>query len=664
MSEQRSSLPNSQDSSRNSNSLPAPIAISALNGSPHIISPPVSIPATPPVSIPIANPHPYPRHGHQESELPEPISTTHPPSFSDSLSHWESASYSASPRSLPASLANNVNGGSSFMNRVQDMLAARRASLAATNGNGNGLATIEDDERPPLVVMKFGGTSVGTAERMLGVANIIKSSAADQRVIAVLSAMSSYKKSEGTTSRLLSASDLVLAPNSPGSYLHLVEAIERDHLAAARGAITDDAERAKAVEAVKEECGKLRGFLEAVETISELTPRSRDIIISTGEKLSALIFAHVLRAQGVPAEYVNLDRLVERQFGDGNGGGVDQAFYDYLTARIGDVLTALGEDKVPVITGYLGPVPGSILTTIGRGYTDLTAALTAVALHAEELQIWKEVDGIFTADPRKVEKAKLLPYISPEEAAELTYYGSEVIHPFTMEQVIRASIPIRIKNTFHPAGRGTVVLPTAASGVDPEARAAELEECFSAPHRAPDGSELPTHRPSKRHATAVTIKDNVTVLNIHSNRKSVSHGFFAHIFRTLDKHGIVVDLISTSEVHVSMALGTNVKEANLKGALSDLRRLGTVDVISDMAILSLVGRLMRHMVGIAGRMFSVLAQRGVNIEMISQGASEINISCVIEQKRAAEALAAVHDACVLAIGYEDDRDEVDVETTA
>ncbi|KXS20230.1 aspartate kinase [Gonapodya prolifera JEL478] len=540
------------------------------------------------------------------------------------------------------------------------MLAARSSAAAAASDAATNGALVNGTAGPnPWVIMKFGGTSVGTAERMSQVAEIIKDTAASRRPVAVLSAMSSYKKSEGTTSRLLDSTTLLLPPNPPRSWSHLVEAIERDHLAAVRGGVSEPEEREKCEEMVKAELARLRGFLEAAETIGEITPRSRDIVISAGEKLSALIFTSVLRSRGVPALYVNLERVVDKQFGDGNGGGVDQGFYDYVAKRLGDLVRVVEEGCVPVLTGYLGPVPGSILTTIGRGYTDLTAALCAVGIGAEELQIWKEVDGIFTADPRKVPLARLLPYISPEEAAELTYYGSEVIHPFTMEQVIRASIPIRIKNTFHPAGRGTVVLP----GPDSEARAAALEECFSAPHVGPDGSPLPTHRPSRRHATAVTIKDNVTVLNVHSNRKSVSHGFFAHIFRTLDRHGIVVDLISTSEVHVSMALGPNVKEANLKGALSDLKRLGTVDVIADMAILSLVGRLMRHMVGIAGRMFSVLAQHNVNIEMISQGASEINISCVIEQNRAAEALKAVHDACVLAIGYEDGLDEVDVETT-
>jgi len=196
--------------------------------------------------------------------------------------------------------------------------------------------------------------------------------------------------------------------------------------------------------------------------------------------------------------------------------------------------------------GYFGPVPGSLLAQIGRGYTDLCAALCAVGLSAKELQVWKEVDGIFTADPRKVPSARLVPVITPDEAAELTYYGSEVIHPFTMEQVIRAKIPIRIKNVENPGGSGTIIYPDEAfpRGVSTEDGEEEMAKSM----------ELVEEERAKlegRMPTAVTIKDGIIVLNIHSNRKTISHGFLARIFGTLDRAGVVVDLISTSEVHVS-----------------------------------------------------------------------------------------------------------------
>jgi aspartate kinase len=224
-----------------------------------------------------------------------------------------------------------------------------------------------------------------------------------------------------------------------------------------------------------------------------------------------------------------------------------------------------------IFSGFFGIVPGSLLTSVGRGYTDLCAALTAVGLSAEELQIWKEVDGIFTADPRKVKSARLLPIITPEEASELTYYGSEVIHPFTMEQVIRSHIPIRIKNVENPRGQGTIIFPTDIV--------------------SKDGTSTPPHSPkvlaengysidlSRKYPTAVTIKDHVIVLNVHSNRKSVSHGFFAKIFSTLDRYGVVVDLISTSEVHVSMALGEDSTDKDLDHVIADLRAVGRVSIL-------------------------------------------------------------------------------------
>ncbi|KAJ3057029.1 Aspartokinase [Rhizophlyctis rosea] len=503
----------------------------------------------------------------------------------------------------------------------------------------------------PLVVQKYGGTSVGTAQRMLEVATIVKASTEGHRIVVVLSAMSSYVKAAGTTSRLLEAAKEVLKHNAE-RYSEIVETIREDHLKAIREAIEEGTNQEGSIleeveRDVNAECDRLKSFMSAADVINEISPRSRDVIISVGEKLSARIFTAVLQSQGVKAAYINLESIIQQTFDERQ---IDQTFYDYLAHRMAETIRSQSDETtVPVVTGFFGPVPGSIISTIGRGYTDLSAALIAVGLGAHELQIWKEVDGIFTADPRKAPSAYPLESISPEEAAELTYYGSEVIHPFTMEQVIRATIPIRIKNTFKPDGPGTVIVP---ENWEPPQHSDAVEIL------TPKGSRLPRfsfgahgllkqNKNEEKKPTAVTIKDSVVVLNVHSNRKSVSHGFFAQIFSILDRHGIVVDLIATSEVHVSMALSPNVKEAKLEKALLELKRCGTVDVIRNMAILSLVGKHMRNMVGIAGHMFATLAKHRVNIEMISQGASEINISCVIEMEKAALALKAVHDECII-----------------
>ncbi len=207
---------------------------------------------------------------------------------------------------------------------------------------------------------------------------------------------------------------------------------------------------------------------------------------------------------------------------------LDQNFYDYLVERLAQYINmnevSKNSWKVPVVTGYFGPVPGGIMNSVGRGYTDLTAALVSVALEAAELQIWKEVDGIFTGDPRKVKNARLLSSVTPDEAAELTYYGSEVIHPFTMEQVIKARIPIRIKNTFNPTGPGTMILPKGYNSDDMIDRDSPTQN-----------GRPPLVINSHKHPTAVTIKEHAIVLNVRSNKKSVSHGFFASVFNTLDR---------------------------------------------------------------------------------------------------------------------------------
>ncbi|WVR07616.1 hypothetical protein IAU60_004658 [Kwoniella sp. DSM 27419] len=426
-----------------------------------------------------------------------------------------------------------------------------------------------------------------------------------------------------------------------------VDTIKQGHLQAARDTLRAGPLRDELEEEIERDCEALRGFLYAAQIIDEISPRSQDSIVGTGERLACKIVAAALRDRGVDSELVVLDSIVDASMsavsdaaltaaGDQGVAQLGQEVYTELAQRLGERLRECGQ-RVPVVTGYFGPVPGSLLAQIGRGYTDLCAALCAVGLAAAELQVWKEVDGIFSADPRKVPSARLVPVITPDEAAELTYYGSEVIHPFTMEQVIRARIPIRIKNVENPKGQGTIIYPDEGfpRGLDTAPPSKESVD--------PAGAGL---TPEERMPTAVTIKDSIIVLNIHSNRKTLSHGFLARIFGTLDRAGVVVDLISTSEVHVSMAMQDLSNRHRLDRLVKDLEKIGDVTVSKEMAILSLVGRHMRNAIGSAGLMFASLAKAMINIEMISQGASEINISCVIEEKDAVKALNVIHDSCL------------------
>ncbi|SLM39034.1 aspartokinase [Lasallia pustulata] len=506
------------------------------------------------------------------------------------------------------------------------------------------------------IVQKFGGTSVGKFADNIA-EDIVKASLARNRIAVVCSARSSHNKADGTTNRLLRAAREAEQSRSL-QYEKIVDAICDEHSQAAITNIRSLELQAGLVEQVEKECLWLKDFLAAAQKIGEISPKSLDRIVSTGEKLSCQFITALLQDRGVDTCYVDLSKVIAFKLSN----GIDHDFYRRLAVALAERVRACGE-KVPIITGYFGTVPGGLLDQIGRGYTDLCAALVAVGLGAEkggqqeqgqveELQIWKEVDGIFTADPRKVPTARLLSTITPAEAAELTFYGSEVIHPFTMEQVIHARIPIRIKNVTNPRGSGTIILPEALEGTDMTASAAAGHD--PRPFRARSSMVMPKIQRPKR-PTAVTIKHQILVINVHSNKRSLSHGFFARIFSTLDKWRLSVDLISTSEVHVSMALhsesalasgaGEDEKEVvshDLQGAIDELQQYGTVDILDGMAILSLVGKQMKNMVGIAGKMFSALGENNVNIEMISQGASEINISCVIEERDADRAINILH----------------------
>ncbi|GAA5969092.1 hypothetical protein JCM21900_000691 [Sporobolomyces salmonicolor] len=546
------------------------------------------------------------------------------------------------------------------------------------------------------VIQKYGGTSVGKFLHTIADEIVPKYLDDNHRVALVCSARSGNTKATGTTNLLLRAASEALRPKAPDmssslsslrnspiqspapgtpssvrpslsssiSSLRLfdrlgesdkqpfddtVDQIKKDHLEAARKVITHSKEVLREVEEELEyDCERLRGFLKAAQIIDEISTRSKDSIMGVGERLSCRIVTAALRDRGIDAELVSLESIIDWDVlgNDDAPKSADgppqlgQEFYSRLSQRLGERLSECG-NRVPVVTGFFGVVPGSLLAQVGRGYSDLCAALCAVGTSASELQVWKEVDGIFTADPRKVPTARLLATITPEEAAELTYYGSEVIHPFTMEQVIRAAIPIRIKNVENPKGEGTIIFPDSISASHPPSPSRDALSA-TAPKVAP---AMPADVVVPEHhlgPTAITIKDTVLVLSIRSNRKTISHGFFARIFGTLDKHGIVVDLISTSEVHVSMAIYGDVRKGVLERVVRDLKVVGEVSISRDMAILSLVGKHMKNMVGVAGKMFSTLAEGNINIEMISQGASEINISCVIEERDAVKALNLVH----------------------
>ncbi|KAK7911003.1 Aspartokinase [Apiospora marii] len=488
------------------------------------------------------------------------------------------------------------------------------------------------------IIQKFGGTSVGKFPDKIA-EDIIRASLSSNKVVVVCSARSTGKKVTGTTSRLLEVykklKAIAAATSNETTQNEILDEVKvavqeicSDHVFAIQSFIKDPALQKQVTEDIENDCQELVDYVIAAKRFNlEVNARSKDRVISFGEKLSCRFMSYLLKDKKVDAEYVDLADILHYDSSD----RLNPAFYREAAAAFQKRINACGE-RVPVVTGFFGTVPGSLMDgDIGRGYTDLCAALAAVGLKAEELQVWKEVDGIFTADPTKVPTARLLSSITPSEAAELTFYGSEVIHHLTMDQVIKAEPPIqiRIKNVKNPRGAGTIVLPDPVQSPAQEIKRSRPSD--------------PTLRKTPRRPTAVTIKDNISVINVHSNKRSISHGFFAKVFAILNNHRISVDLISTSEVHVSMAIhATNSPISQLEAARSELEGCGDVSMLHDMAILSLVGAEMKNMIGISGRMFSTLGEHNVNIEMISQGASEINISCVIDAREATRAMNILH----------------------
>ncbi|KAG0680959.1 Aspartokinase [Pichia californica] len=495
------------------------------------------------------------------------------------------------------------------------------------------------------IVQKFGGTSVGKFSKEIAI-NIVKKYNENNSIAVVCSARSTQTKSEGTTTRLLLSAELAI-DDKEEEFKNTLKLIKDDHIKNANLNINDKSLRDDLIDDTINEINEVERLLDACCIIGEISPKSLDTIMSCGEKLSCLFMTALLNDNNVNAKYINLSNIINDLDYDNNSNltnnerSLDPFFYKQLSKKIADEINKLDYGIVPVLTGFFGPVPGGLLNSVGRGYTDLCAAVCAVGLFANELQIWKEVDGIFTADPRKVKSARLLKSVTPDEAAELTYYGSEVIHPFTMEQVINARIPIRIKNVINPNGEGTIIYPDNIS------KKGEL----TPPHPPVSLDTLPKDYFNKQKLkipTAVTAKSDISVVNIHSNKKTLSHGFLANVFGTLDKHKTVVDLISTSEVHVSMAVNyTKERRKSFIMVIEELKKYGAVDVTYDLSIVSLVGIHMKQLIGTAGSMFKILADEQINIEMISQGANEINISCVISKDNVIKALNALHDKLLL-----------------
>ena len=444
-----------------------------------------------------------------------------------------------------------------------------------------------------MIVMKFGGTSVGAPDRIRAVADLVAARAAAHPVV-VVSAFS------GTTDALMGGARRALERDA--ACVRVAAAVLDRHRAAVLDLLPPGAGREATLAHVDGVVSELRAMYGGVYNLGELTARTLDAVAGMGERLSYEIVAAALRARGVRARAIDARRVIATD----DAFGRARPLADEIAARAASQVRPVVEaGEVPVLPGFIGATAGGVPTTLGRGGSDWSASLLGAALGAEEIQIWTDVDGMMTVDPRLVPTARVLPLVSFEEAAELAYFGARVLHPETIRPAVERGIPVRILNTMRPDGDGTLIRPDApAAAGEPR---------------------------------AIAFKKGISVILIAQPRMLMAYGFVARVFDVFGRHRTPVDLIATSEVSISLTVDEPARLADVR---AELAGLGDVRVLDGMAIVSVVGRgFVRH-AGLAARIFHAI--RDVNVVMISFGASDVNVSFVVAEADAERAVRALH----------------------
>jgi aspartate kinase len=445
-----------------------------------------------------------------------------------------------------------------------------------------------------MIVMKFGGTSVQDAAAIGEALDIIKGRLSRKPVV-VVSAMARV------TDALLRVSKLA-AERRFGDVVPALVELHRRHDETARKLLPEGKLLSETQFVIGQLFEELENLARSVATLGELTPRTQDAIASFGERLSSILVAAALREKGVDAELVDSREFIitDNHF---TSAAPDMSETERRTRE--GLLLLLDAEKVPVAQGFIGSTIEGITTTIGRGGSDYSAALIGAALDAESIEIWTDVDGLMTADPRVVTDAKRIRVISFDEAAELSYFGAKVLHPNTVQPAIERRIPVHIYNTHNPSGEGTLIVAEAQL--------------------------------SNNLIKSIAFKRGVTILNVCSTRMLMLHGFLRSIFEVFDRHETSVDVVTTSEVSVSIS----VDNTDRVGAIvADLNRIAKVTVEKDKAIVCVVGDHLKVRPGVAARLFSAISP--INVNMISQGASEINLTFVIDEAEVERAARLLH----------------------
>jgi len=444
-----------------------------------------------------------------------------------------------------------------------------------------------------MIVMKFGGTSVESAAAIERVAGIVRARL-ERKPLVVVSAMGK------TTNRLLAAADKAAAGNL-GDALRDAEELFAYHRREA-AALAPAEMRGEAEAALKQRFEELESTLEKIAASGEVTPALWDETASYGERLSSELIALAFPAFGIPAAHMDARSVLVTD------SRHTQALplYSRTYARFKEKVAPLLEKRVAVMGGFIGATAEGVTTTLGRGGSDFSAAIAGAGIGAEEIQIWTDVDGMLTCDPRVLPGGRRVRKISFAEAAELAYFGAKVLHPATVQPAIEKSIPVRILNSRRPEVEGTLVV----------------------------ADTVPCRNPIK----SIACKRGITVVEIRSLRMLMAHGFLRRIFEVFDRYQTPVDLVTTSEVCVAVTIDQPRQIAEIE---RELGRISDVRVLADQAILCLVGDALRETAGIGARIFTAL--REINVRMISHGASFNNVSLVVRDEDVVPAVAALHE---------------------
>ena len=444
-----------------------------------------------------------------------------------------------------------------------------------------------------MIVMKFGGTSVANFEAITRTIFII-GGRLDQKPVVVVSALSKV------TDLLYKISDAAAAKDLPQTRELLCQ-LRKRHIDLTEELLAQSMLKEEAVARVNELCDSLEGIAMAVCSLGELSDRNKAVIISTGEYLSSTIISYAMNAKGIRTKWIDARTMMITSESYLKG----EPDMDAIASTVPGVVAEAYQGMDAVITqGFVGVTSEGRPTVLGRGGSDYSASLIGMAVDAEKIEIWTDVDGVRTADPRYVPNTKSLEQISFEEAAEMAHFGAKVLHPLTIEPAVKKNIPIYVLNSMNPSGKGTAILRN------------ELIE---------DGVK------------SVSFKENIRVINIFSTKMINTSGFLRRVFEIFSESKVSVDLISTSEANISVTVDAS---QNIDAVVAELSEFADVIVDDDKSQVSVIGKNIVKLNGMLKKTFTPLKK--CNVYMISQGASFVNISFVVDREELNEVVCGLH----------------------